>query len=196
MTLQLHLTWLRDGWIKIQCWPWWRISYVLKGWPLSVSDSDMHPYFNEQTELSVEGGCLLRGVMMVIYTITEKAESIRIATWYHIVGKFGELTLLSLWWKKVWRINRSANRLLIVSTNLDSFSLANHRRFTTFAKLSPHQTFPLYGTYPGMEWMKRLARSCVWWSGLDTEIENKVKSCHACQNSRNKPVVTPLNPLE
>ena len=55
-------------------------NYVLKGWPLSVSDSDMHPYFNEQTELSVEGGCVLRGVMMVIYTITEKAESIRTAT--------------------------------------------------------------------------------------------------------------------
>ena len=74
--------------------------------------------------------------------------------------------------------------------------MANHGRFTKFAKLSPHQTFPLYGTYPGMEWMKRLARSCVWWSGLDTEIENEVKSCHACQNSRNKLVVTPLNPLE
>ena len=41
------------------------------------------------------------------------------------------------WRKKVWRINRSANRLLIVSTTLDGFSLANHGRFTKFAKLSP-----------------------------------------------------------
>ena len=39
----------------------------------------------------------------------------------------------SIWRKKVWRINRSANRLLIVSTNLDRFSLVNHGRF---AKLS------------------------------------------------------------
>ena len=51
---------------------------------------------------------------------------------------------------KVWRIdffqaygerkfgefNRSANRLLIVSTNLDGFSLANHGQSTKFAKLS------------------------------------------------------------
>ena len=39
----------------------------------------------------------------------------------------------SLWWKKVWRINRTANRLFIVSTNLDDFGLANHG---WFAKLS------------------------------------------------------------
>ena len=63
---------------------------------------------------------------------------------YHIAGKFGrgmfgELTLLSIWRKKVWRINRSANKLLIVSigTNLDGFSLANRGQFVKFAKLSP-----------------------------------------------------------
>ena len=49
---------------------------------------------------------------------------------YHIGGKFGELTLFEHLAKG---INTSANRLLIVSTNLDGFSLASHRRF---AKLS------------------------------------------------------------
>ena len=63
-------------------------------------------------------------------------------------GKFwqGEtlanLLFLSIWRKKVWRMNRSANRLSIVTTNLDDFSLVNHGQF---ANLSPHQTFPLYG---------------------------------------------------
>ena len=40
--------------------------------------------------------------------------------------------------KKVWRINitRSAKKLLIVSTNLDGFSLANHGQFAKFAKPS------------------------------------------------------------
>ena len=42
----------------------------------------------------------------------------------------------SIWQKKVWRINRSANRLSIVSTKLDGFSLANHEQFAKFAKLS------------------------------------------------------------
>ena len=33
----------------------------------------------------------------------------------------------------------------MVTTNLDGFSLANRRRFAKFAKLSPRQTFLLYG---------------------------------------------------
>ena len=56
------------------------------------------------------------------------------------------LLFSSIWWKKVWRINRSAKGLSMVTTNLDGFSLANRRRFTKFAKLSPCQTFPLYDT--------------------------------------------------
>ena len=47
------------------------------------------------------------------------------------------LLFLSLWQKKVWQINRSAKRLLIISTYLDGFSLANHGGFATFAKPSP-----------------------------------------------------------
>ena len=41
--------------------------------------------------------------------------------------------------------NRSAKGLLIVTTTSNGFSLANCRRFIKFAKLSTHQTFPLYG---------------------------------------------------
>ena len=55
---------------------------------------------------------------------------------YQIAGQFGKLTSFEQLAKKVWRINRSANRSLIVSTNLDGFSLTNHGRFTKFAKLS------------------------------------------------------------
>ena len=51
----------------------------------------------------------------------------------------------SIWQKKVWRINRSGNGLLIVITNFDGFSLANHGQFAKFAKLFPCQTFLLYG---------------------------------------------------
>ena len=44
-------------------------------------------------------------------------------------------------------MNRSVRWVLIVTTTVDGFSLANHRRFAKFAKLSTRQTFPLYGTY-------------------------------------------------
>ena len=42
-------------------------------------------------------------------------------------------------------MNRSAKGLLIVTTNLDDFSLANYRQFAKFVKLSTRQTFLLYG---------------------------------------------------
>jgi len=44
--------------------------------------------------------------------------------------------------------------------------------------------------------MKRLAREYVWWPGIDTEIEQKVKSCNACQMTRNTPEVASLHPWE
>ena len=50
---------------------------------------------------------------------------------YHIAEKFGGGSLAnrlfsSIWQKKVWWINRLPNRLLIVITDLDGYSLANH----------------------------------------------------------------------
>ena len=53
---------------------------------------------------------------------------------YCIAGKFGELTRFEHLRKESLVNYRSANRLLIVGTNLDGFSMATHRRFT---KLSP-----------------------------------------------------------
>ena len=59
--------------------------------------------------------------------------------------KFGELTHFEhLVKESLWRINRSANKLLIVSTNLDGFSLANHGRFAKFTNVPPHQSFSPY----------------------------------------------------
>ena len=56
--------------------------------------------------------------------------------------------LANLLFSSIWQnrqINRSAKRLLTVTTTLDGFSLVNHRRFTKYTKLYTHQTFPLYG---------------------------------------------------
>ena len=42
--------------------------------------------------------------------------------------------------------------------------------------------------------MKTLARSHVWWPGIDQEIEGMVKACTACQEVKNTPAVAPLHP--
>ena len=48
---------------------------------------------------------------------------------------------LSIWRKQVLPINRSVNRVSIVSTKLDGFSLVNHGWFANFAKLSCYTVY-------------------------------------------------------
>lgn len=54
----------------------------------------------------------------------------------------------------------------------------------------------LHKSHPGISKMKALARSYVWWPGIDTEIEHLVKSCPVCQESRPSPAPAPLHPWE
>ena len=44
--------------------------------------------------------------------------------------------------------------------------------------------------------MKALARSYVWWPGIDQEIEERVKACNSCQRTRHNPAPAPLHPWE
>ena len=37
------------------------------------------------------------------------------------------------------------------------------------------------------KWRSDLARSYVWWPGIDREIEQKVKACNSCQRTRHNP---------
>ena len=52
----------------------------------------------------------------------------------------------------------------------------------------------LHVGHQGIVKMKGLARSHVWWPGMDKQIENLVRSCQACQSTRNQPPVVPLHP--
>ncbi|XP_043063528.1 uncharacterized protein K02A2.6-like [Drosophila ficusphila] len=45
----------------------------------------------------------------------------------------------------------------------------------------------LHAHHPGIVRMKALARSYVWWPGLDADIEKAVSQCLACQHTRNSP---------
>ena len=44
--------------------------------------------------------------------------------------------------------------------------------------------------------MKALARSYVWWSNIDSEIEMIVKSCKSCQINQTMPTKVPIYPWE
>ena len=54
----------------------------------------------------------------------------------------------------------------------------------------------LHTAHPGIVRMKNLARSYLWWPGLDRDIEEKVKSCNVCQLQSAAPVTAPLHPWE
>ena len=54
----------------------------------------------------------------------------------------------------------------------------------------------LHEAHPGIVRMKALARSIVWWPGIDADVEKKVKSCQQCQANSKAPPVAPLHPWE
>ena len=54
----------------------------------------------------------------------------------------------------------------------------------------------LHDTHPGIVKMKAVAKSYLWWPGLDTEIEMRVKGCNICQIYNKQPPVSPLHPWE
>ena len=52
----------------------------------------------------------------------------------------------------------------------------------------------LHKDHPGVTRMKSVARSCMWWPGLDKELEQLAKSCLPCQAVKQAPSVVPLQP--
>ena len=52
----------------------------------------------------------------------------------------------------------------------------------------------LHENHPGIVRMKSLARMHMWWSTLDTDIENKVNNCVSCQHNRSPVAKAPPNP--
>lgn len=52
----------------------------------------------------------------------------------------------------------------------------------------------LHRDHSGIFKMKSIARSYIWWPGLDKSIERVAKSCLECQAVKNSPPVAPLHP--
>ena len=52
----------------------------------------------------------------------------------------------------------------------------------------------LHQDHPGVSRMKAIARSCLWWPGLDRDLEKVARSCLSCQAVKHTPAVAPLHP--
>lgn len=54
----------------------------------------------------------------------------------------------------------------------------------------------LHAAHVGMVRMKALARSYMWWPGMDKAIEDTVRNCRSCQHHAQSPTKVPLHPWE
>ena len=52
----------------------------------------------------------------------------------------------------------------------------------------------LHVGHPGASKMKAVARSYLWWPGLDKCLEQKAKTCAGCQEIKNNRPAAPLHP--
>ena len=66
------------------------------------------------------------------------------------------------------------------------------RRAVILLKLQGHLLEELHECHPGMCRMKALARSFVWWPGIDQDIEDRVRFCKDCVNMQSTPKSVPL----
>ena len=54
----------------------------------------------------------------------------------------------------------------------------------------------IHSTHLGVVKMKAIARSHVWWPGIDSEIERITKTCPGCNKVQNNPTKAPIHPWE
>ena len=54
----------------------------------------------------------------------------------------------------------------------------------------------LHTPHLGMVKVKALARSYVWWPGIDKQIEEMTKSCSGCMSNKKNPPEAPIHPWE
>ena len=76
--------------------------------------------------------------------------------------------------------------------SLDDGCLLWGRRVVIPLKLQGHLLDELHECHPGMCRMKALARSFVWWPGIDQDIEDRVRFCEDCVNAQSTPKSVPL----
>ena len=54
----------------------------------------------------------------------------------------------------------------------------------------------LHRDHPGIVKMKSIARSYMWWPGMDSSVKDMAKSCPDCQAAKKSPPTAPLQPWE
>lgn len=96
-----------------------------------------------------------------------------------------------------WRESYNHNDMLPFVKRKDELSVDNNcllwgTRTVIPSKLREQVARLLHDQHPGITRMKLLARSYVWWPGIEQSIETAVSSCTICQSTRNAATKVPL----
>ena len=62
------------------------------------------------------------------------------------------------------------------------------------SKLRDEVLKSLHQGHPGVTRMKAIARSYLWWPGLDQDLEKLARTCVSCQAVKQAPAAAPLHP--
>ncbi|XP_029115138.1 uncharacterized protein K02A2.6-like [Scleropages formosus] len=86
--------------------------------------------------------------------------------------------------------------VLLNEVTLDGGCLVWGLRIIIPPKLQARVLEELHAGHLGVVKMKSLARSFVWWPGIDQQIEQLAMHCPGCQQVQNMPKPAPLHPWE
>ena len=73
------------------------VLYTQRGWPRQIDDK-LKPYANRQSELSVEAGCLLWGMRVVVPTLCQKTVLRELHTSHPGIVRMKSLARIHVWW--------------------------------------------------------------------------------------------------
>ena len=73
------------------------VNYVQRGWPSSV-DSELKPFWNKRMELSIEAGCLLWGMRVVVPRVCQQAVLEELHAGHPGIVKMKSLARIHVWW--------------------------------------------------------------------------------------------------
>ena len=77
--------------------------FIATGWPerKDVLDSELLPYFNHRVELTIEEGCILRGIRVVIPSILQKDILCELHSNHPGIVRMKALARLHIWWPNI-----------------------------------------------------------------------------------------------
>lgn len=102
--------------------------------------------------------------------------------------------------KKGWpvKVDREYKQYALIKNNLtiEKGCILFGYRVIVPKTLQPKILLELHSTHQGIVKMKSIARSYVWWPNLNIDIENLVKNCDNCMQTRSNPPKAELIPWE